>query len=123
MKKSILLSLGLLFFFSLTANAQKLGRRSVQKVLERGIEKKVPKLINKKAKAEEFKLSSLNINGKNVKVKGKFKLKHKGQNVFDDSLSFKGKVTAFSRKPKIRHLKVHIPGDRFLWFKRYRRIV
>jgi len=123
MKKSFLLALCFLLGFAFQANAQLLGRRSIQKVVEKRIEKKVPNLINKRAKAEEFKMEKLAINGKNVKVKGEFKLKHKGKNVFDESLLFKGKVNTFTKRPKIRHLKVHIPGDNFLWFKRYRKIV
>ena len=123
MKKSILLLFGFILCFAFKSEAQKKSKRSIQKVLVKNIEKKVPDLINKKAKAEAFKLKKLAINGKKVKVKGKFKLRAKGEDVFEDPLSFKAKVNVFSRKPKIRHLKVHIPGDNFLWFKRYRKIV
>jgi len=123
MKKSILLALCFIMCFAIQADAQLLGRRSVQKVIEKRIEKNVPSLINKRAKAEEFKMEKLAINGKNLKVKGEFKLRHKGKNVFDESLLFKGKVSTFTKRPKVRHLKVHIPGDNFLWFKRYRKLV
>ena len=104
-----------------TANAQ-FGERKVRKILSRQLEEKLPEFLDGNGKVRGLEIDDLAIGRKRAKVRGNFVVKTKGVKM-KKPVRFKGRIAYSRKKIGVRKLKVAIPGDRFLGFRRYRRIV
>lgn len=121
MKKLVLLLLGVMLF-SFQSQAQLTLKQ--KKAIKEVVEKKVPKLINNNQ--EEIKLleiDKIRLGMHQAKLKGSLDVQLFEQELFKDPISFKTKMTYKKGKTGLKYLKVHMPGDKFLFFKRYRRVL
>jgi hypothetical protein len=120
---SVYLILLLAFTTVESANAQSIARSLIRRVLIQQLERKLPDMINDNGQVEAVKIDKLNIGRKAVRVKGSFSLGASEQVQWDEAARFKSRFSLSRNIPAVERLKVAIPGDRFLFFRRYRRIL
>ena len=122
--KKIILCLFLVSFLGMEKmNAQIFGKQSATKIITRQIEKRLPDLINENSKVTNLNIDRIKIRWGRVKVKGKFSLNEKDNKIFSKPFRIKTNISTNLKNPSIRKLKIHIPGDKFLFFRRYRRVI
>ena len=123
MKRGSLLLVIMMMFMGHVAIGQSFTKKHLLKVIKEQLETKLPELINEKHKLEDLDVEAIEFKGSKVKMNGNFLVKVKGEKVFPEPILFKAKANTKLKKFGVKYLKVHKPGDKFLFFKRYRKII
>lgn len=112
----------LLVALSFTATQAQIGKRKVHKLIHKELRTQIPQLVEGKGKMKGLNIDRLRIGRKRAKLRGEVTLR--GKNVqLKEPLRFRGRVGYSGKKIGVQKLRVSVPGDRFLGFRRYRRLV
>jgi len=115
----------LLFFFIggilNNLSAQSLGQAAIEELLTNNFTEALPKLLGKGKLLDGLDLADLKIRPGYISVKGKTKWnltlgKH------TKPIRFKGNISTRLKNFGKPDLKVHFPGDRFLFFRKYQNL-
>ncbi len=102
-------------------SAQPLGQAAIEEVLTKNFTQALPKLLGKGKLLDGLDLADLKIRPGYIHVKGKTKWnltlgKH------TKPIRFKGNISTRLKSFGKPDLKVHFPGDRFLFFRKYQNL-
>jgi len=117
-KKSILLlSICLLHTYS----SAQIGE-NIKEILFEELRDELPSYLEKELSKEGiFELQKFNVGNKKTTIKGVINIDKITKGFFKDDIRIKSKILY---KPndeiEIKNLKLHLPGDKFLFFRRYR---
>jgi len=120
--KKILFML-LLFIGSIghSLSAQSIGQAAIEEMLTKNFTQALPQVLGKGKLLDGLDLADLKIRPGYIQVKGKTKWnltlgKH------TKPIRFKGNISTRLRSFGKPDLKVHFPGDRFLFFRKYQNL-
>jgi len=119
--------LGILGFLLLSSTmsphlfAQSLGQAAIEEMLTKNFKEALPKLLGKGKLLDGLDLADLKIRPGYISVKGKTKWKLTlGKHT--KPIRFKGNISTRLKSFGKPDLRVHFPGDRFLFFRKYQNL-
>jgi len=121
MKKGLLILLCGAFGWVSSIKAQPLGETAVKEILSKNFNEQLPKILGNGKLMEGLNLAELKIRPGYIKIKGKTKWNLKlGKH--NKPIRFKGLISTRFKSFGKPNLKVHFPGDRFLFFRKYQKL-
>ena len=102
-------------------SAQSLGQAAIEEMLTKNFTQALPTLLGKGKLLDGLDLADLKIRPGYISVKGKTKWKLTlGKHT--KPIRFKGNISTRFKSFGKPDLKVHFPGDRFLFFRKYQNL-
>lgn len=104
----------LLLSVSFKAEAQLFSKGGLESIIEKELNRRVSDLLGIKGKSNGFNFKKLKIRNGDIVFKSRLTLKDNKK-----PYRLKGRFALSLKNPKLTALKVHVPGDNFLFFPKY----
>ena len=73
---------------------------------------------------DALEIDKVKFGSRNFKLKGSVQVNELSDNIkVEDPLRFKTKIRLSLTNPELKYIKVHFPGDNFLFWPRYRKVI
>lgn len=108
----------LLLSFSFSAKAQLFSKDGIENIIEKELNRRISDLLGVNGKSNGFNFKKLKIRNGHLVFKSRMLLKDTKK-----PYRLKGRFKLSLKKPELAALKMHTPGDNFLFFRRYQSLL